>query len=163
SIFQRKENYNHEHRIFQARLINSVGISAGFIYTPDPATMTAQQARKLSGVRVFIVISRASLNADPRADEVSLSDDLRLFWGSADVSQLIAISSGAERCTERAPCLDEQAHFDITIYDASRPWCLFNVLMIETLGDHQERIAAGRIQIGAFLHESSMEREVWLG
>ena len=54
--------------------------------------------------------------------------------------------------------LDEQAYFDTAMYYQSRPWCLFNVLMIESVGGFEQRLAAGRIHAGAFMYENPVEK-----
>jgi hypothetical protein len=44
----------------------------------------------------------------------------------------------------------------------SRPWCLFNVMMIQLKGSVAYRSAIGRIHVDAFLYANAVEKVVTL-
>ena len=58
--------------------------------------------------------------------------------------------------------LDETAHFDTRLYDATMPWGLFNVMMIERIDGVAYRLAIGRIHVAAFMEARPVEREIFL-
>jgi hypothetical protein len=156
---KRKENYNHLHKVFQLPVLDSQGFSAGYIYTPDPATMSAtQRAQFSSGRREFVVLSRASLESDPYADRDSLHQDLDRLAASLRMPR----SFSASLEPSPAKSLDAAARFDNMVFYRSSPWCLFNVLMIEWDEGVAQRVSVGRVHVGAFMAEGPVEREVVL-
>ena len=45
----------------------------------------------------------------------------------------------------------EKENFDRRVYDERRPRCMFNVLMIERIGEVSHRVAVGRVYVDAVL------------
>ena len=85
-IAQRKENYNYEHKLSQLLLLDFRDCGAGYVYTPDPDTMLPQQ----DGRREFVVISRTSLNPDPRFGEDFLHEKLVQSSSSTTMPRLFS-------------------------------------------------------------------------
>jgi hypothetical protein len=45
--------------------------------------------------------------------------------------------------------VDEKGYFDIHTYHSDMPWCLYNVMMIERVGEVVDRLAIGRVHVQA--------------
>lgn len=164
----RKTKHDYLHTVHQVRILNAKGLCVGYIYAPDPETFSADQLNSFTGEtsREFIVLSRASTNSDPRIGQELLRTPLRGLHSVYSMAYMSgALARGhmeGEDTYDVAPYLDEHAHFDTRLYDATTPWGLFNVMMIEHKGElapelhgkqHPvaERIAIGRIHVAAFM------------
>jgi hypothetical protein len=151
-IVRRKENYDYAHPLYQQRVVDRWGFSVGCIYTPDPNTMSQWQRHKFSGRQEFIVLSRTSVNPDPRAGAEQLDHSIYQM-PSLRPRNISPPQGGHEN-------LHDTAYFNTDRYDSSYPWCLFNVLMIEWCGDCVQRVSVGKIHIGAFLSANPARRNI---
>lgn len=165
TIKQRKQNYNYEHKVFQLQVLSSAGYSAGYIYVPDPDSMSYQQRTAFTGRQEFIIVSRASLHSDPRVGTDFLEEDLVQSSLCMTMPSSAYGSTRWDRRDETADgsSLDPDAYFDNRVYYKTNPWCLFNVLMIER--DRYGiayRLSVGRIHVGAFMAEDPASVDVVL-
>ena len=162
--FQRKENFDYEHKMYQQCVFDASGYSAGYIYTPDPDTMEAAQRGHFRGIQEFIVISRASMNSNPLVGTAFLERDI--FQSSLSLTLPATARAGFAGTNRPAldnASLDEKAYFDNRIYYKTNqnPWCLFNVLMIRRDSNNiAHRVAVGRIHVGAFVTQNPTWEEI---
>jgi hypothetical protein len=173
----RKEKHDYQHSIYQVRILNEQGFAAGYIYTPNPETLSWYEQRQFVGdgdnaenrnwTREFIVLSRASTFPDPRiGDELLRETPLSRLYSVYSMAHIVdalgrmAVVDGAELAGEQDQHIDGVGNFDTRLYDPTLPWGLFNVMMIErdqgkTTGDEQgyvaRRTALGRIHVAAFM------------
>ena len=154
------------------RVLNSRGFSAGYIYTPSTQSMSDVQKVQFCGGterREFVVLSRASTNPDPRIGEEPLYttpiDELPSVYSMPNMSgalDRLQRSGGQEDYQDVESELDETAHFDTRLYDATMTWGLFNVMMIERIDGVAYRLAIGRIHVAAFMEARPVEKEILL-
>jgi hypothetical protein len=158
-VQRRKDNYNHLHEVYQIRVLDSRGFGAGYVYVEDPDKMGAEQRARFTGRREFIVLSRASVNPNPRVGQDFLHEDLGASSASMGMPQMFSSGLHSE---DPNYCLDRLAYFDKSVYYTTNPWCLFNVMMIERRGKIAYRVTVGRVHVGAFMFENPSEQEIWL-
>jgi Heterokaryon incompatibility protein (HET) len=173
----RKDKHDYLHTVHQVRILNARGFAAGYVYIPDPAT-SSREAKNLytsssddmfpaSGTKEFVVLSRASTNSDPRIGEEILRQtpisELHNVYSMAHMVGALgrlrtADGDAGEKSSDQH--VDKLGQFDTRLYDATTPWGLFNVMMIErdreqVPGDARSslahRIAVGRIHVAAFM------------
>ncbi|KAK0751893.1 hypothetical protein B0T18DRAFT_403620 [Schizothecium vesticola] len=172
----RKENFDHLHKVHQARVLDRRGFCAGYIYLPDLETMSPDDAETFEfsegRSREFVLLSRASTNPDPRAGKDLLHttpiDELGSVysmgcgpgWLQSAPAPEVAIQGGSGDDAH----LNEVAHFDTRVFDGTTPWALFNVMMIERRNGAAaaSRITIGRIHVAAFMDAGPCEAEVLL-
>jgi Heterokaryon incompatibility protein (HET) len=174
----RKEKHDYLHTLHQVRILNARGFAAGYIYTPDPATLSQEEMglyttssddlSPASETKEFIVLSRASTTSDPRIGEgilrqtpiSELHDVYSMAHMAGALGRLHTAADGDAGEKSSDQHVDELGHFDIRLYDATTPWGLFNVMIIErereqVPGDGRSsvahRIAIGRIHVAAFM------------
>jgi hypothetical protein len=58
--------------------------------------------------------------------------------------------------------VDDGCMFDTNVYDIDEPWCIFNVMLIETAGEVSRRIGLGKVHVAAFTQENSCWRDIIL-
>lgn len=174
----RTENHDYKHKVYHARVVNSDGFCAGYIYVPDPETMMeADRLRHKLGTifdgagddnqAEFIVISRASGNSDPR-----IGRELLTFTPISELGSVYAMpfahtqhaGSEDEEDEETGGHVDPLLHFDIRLYDETMPWGLFNVMMIvrDSADGVAQRVTVGRIHVAAFMNAGPVEKEILL-
>ncbi|KAH7064365.1 heterokaryon incompatibility protein-domain-containing protein [Paraphoma chrysanthemicola] len=151
-IIRRPENYDYTQPLYQQRVLDRWGFSVGYIYTPNPDTMPEPQRKKFRGRQEFLVMSRSSIVSDPRMGAERLDQSIYQM-PALRPRNIPPPQDGNER-------LHNSAYFNTDRYDASYPWCMFNVLMIEWRGDHVQRVSVGRIHIGAFLTANPVRKNI---
>jgi Heterokaryon incompatibility protein (HET) len=166
----RKENYDYLHTVRIMRLLNVRGFSAGYIYVPDISEMSSLAKAKFSGdtPREFIVLSRSSTNPDPRIGEellyttpiAELHSVYSMSYMLGAMERLRPVDGEGGEGVESE--LDEMAYFDTRLYDATMPWGLFDVLMVERQNGVAYRVVVGRIHVAAFMEGEPVEQEIVL-
>ncbi|KAH8725007.1 hypothetical protein GQ44DRAFT_707634 [Phaeosphaeriaceae sp. PMI808] len=116
--------------------------------------MTAKQHREFCGRVEITVLSRASINADPRIRAELLGHPI---YGIPPLRPSIVQS--VRVCFE---ALHHSVYFDTEKYLGSYPWRLFNVMMIEWRGTVAQRVSVGRVHIGAFLSANPIRKHIHL-
>ena len=150
SPFQRKKLYNVKHPIWRLAVCDETGNLAGYIDIPDPNS----GARIRGGSREFVVLSRSTIDGRIEPAPGPLEERRQLpigpeptAFGRAppkEIEEVMNLKRGAARVNERGG-------FDTRVYDETRPWCMFNVLMLTRTQQHAYRDAIGRIHVDAFL------------
>ena len=61
--------------------------------------------------------------------------------------------------------LDPQdfVEFDVVAFDAFKPWCIYNVMLIDTHDGISQRVGLGKVHIDAFLEQDYVWKDVTLG
>ena len=156
---KRRNIYNFQHEVWEMHVLDARGLAIGAINIPRPEQLSPAQQRTFAGDGTphdFVVLSRASINDDPRVgfDEVSKEDmseeaiaNLVAYAGTSYLSPSLDVSQTSS-FTEPVGC------FDTRVYHEKIPYCLYNVLMIERVGEVAFRVAVGRIHITAFAQGS---------
>ena len=156
------------------RVLDDRGFCAGYIYVPDLETTPAEEAARFKNpeggepvFREFMALSRASTTSDPRVGR-----ELLHATPISELSSVYSMSYGAGWLQPGTnggsavdPNLDEAAHFDTRLYDATTPWGLFNVMMIERQprgGILACRVAVGRIHVAPFMNAQPVQVDAWL-
>jgi hypothetical protein len=57
---------------------------------------------------------------------------------------------------------DDGCIFDTGIYDIDIPWCIFNVMLVETTEEVSRRVGLGKVHIAAFTQGDSCWRDIVL-
>ena len=69
---------------------------------------------------------------------------------------------GVQRISQ-SRCVDESPFgFDLRRYDKHKPWCIYNVMMVEWKGEVASRVGLGTVHIDAFYQAQPEERLVIL-
>lgn len=169
----RKENHDYLHRVHLVRVLDGRGFAAGYIYVPDPETLSAEEAAAFTGgsAREFVVLSRASGNADPSMGRELLHETpiaelhsvYSMSYMMGALGRLRPSDGEGDEAGGGGGDVDEAAHFDTRLYDGATPWGLFNVMMIERVGGVAYRVAVGRIHVAAFMDAEPTYEEITLG
>jgi hypothetical protein len=152
---KRRNIYNFQHDVWEMHILDAGGFAIGAINIPDQKKFSKAQQNTFTwneNFHEFIVLSRASINDDPRVglDEVSgenMSQDGIEKIITSTRQFFVDPSHDAKLTTSFT---DPVGSFDTRVYDAKIPYCLYNVLMIERGGDVAFRVAVGRLHIVAF-------------
>ncbi|KAK3315522.1 heterokaryon incompatibility protein-domain-containing protein [Apodospora peruviana] len=177
----RKENYDHLHKMYYMRVRDMRGFHVGYIHTPDPDTMADEEKDQFvrgrthdDGIREFMVLSRSSTNPDPRVGKELLHttpiEELNSVYSMAHVlgrmSRLDPMADGGDE--NAGADIDDVGHFDTRLFDATTPWGMFNVMMVERdlegpeQGRVATRVAVGRIHVAAFMGADPFVMETFL-
>jgi hypothetical protein len=148
---------NGKHELCALKILNKAGVIVGTVQ------IVASNASTLNpGSFEFIRLSRTRLTTDdtrhhvfqPGFDEYEEIDKRHETSESASDSDAEEIELGLEH---------DYVEFDITAFDVSIPWCIYNVMLIETSNGISRRVGLGRMHVDAFLREEPLWRDVILG
>jgi hypothetical protein len=145
-----------KHTVCALKAFNSVGRLAGTVQIPSSSALDIHP-----GMYELICLSRTHLMCEkthaiemhPFEEEFDDRSDNRdepdayLEMGSEDSIM------GPQDFIE----------FDVTVFDATKPWCIYNVMLIETVSGVSRRLGLGRVHIDAFLGEEYAWKEIVLG
>ena len=163
--WKRPALYNMKHTVWQQAVCDADGCQVGYI---DVSHANSSTAASLSGLgcREFIVLSRSTVDGrfDPAPDEMTTSRrktplvSQQMEFGR---STLGAVADNHRLRSIANDQLSTKGWFDKTVYDDTRPWCMFNVMML-TNGEVKERAAIGRIHVDAFLAHRPVSKVIEL-
>lgn len=160
---KRRNIYNFQHDVYEMHVLDSRGFAIGAINIPAPAKFSPSQVHTFAGgvtLHEFIVLSRASVNNDPRVGLDEVLEERPNEYEAGDFSDHKPPSYSVLE-TEPGDTIrfsDPIGSFDVRLYSDKIPYCLYNVLMIERVKDVAFRVAVGRIHVSAFkLAEPRME------
>jgi hypothetical protein len=170
--YQRPKNYNARHPVWRMSVYDAMGVLAGYIDVPHPST------RKIS-LRAydFAVMSRSTVDGvrQPAPDTLENRRIGRMLDqsgrasggfhqiggpgmpGGPTVGYVISEYIQPETPTEFVVA---KGNFDRRTYHEKRPWCMFDVLMLEWVGEVAYRVAAGRVHVDAVVGHCECEQKV---
>lgn len=139
-----------EHNICALELHSEAGSCIGTLQLPSYLTL-----RMCNTTQDFILLSRTRLTSDPCDPQhyPSITNDL------VDPTLLDTKISLAEDEMNELDYVD----FDTSRYNVTKPWCLYNIMLIETRNEVSYRVGLGRVHVDAFLEATPTYREVLLG
>lgn len=112
------------------------------------------------GLRKFVVLSRSTVDGryEPGPDvlEQRRLKELGVVLSVGEAPSLRTYEA-TESFRPKCGVLNVQGCFDAKIYDENRPWCMFNVMMIDTVDGVSYRDAIGRIHVDAILASKPFE------
>jgi hypothetical protein len=148
-----------QHKIFQLRVCDDENFTVGYIDILDPKLQPAGENLKngiVPGFHEFIVLSRSTIGGfEPAPDPLEKRPRPTLY-------SLQEMESRVDPRLHSSDYTNEKGCFDTRAYDVKRPWCLFNVMMIQWKGDIAYRSAIGRIHVDAFLYANAAEKMITL-
>ena len=151
-VYQRKENYNVEHKIFRLSVLDHQHNLGGYIDIP----VSPGGKEPFLGLHEFVALSRSTIGTwEPAPDPLKMGHRPNLYSQKG-------MGTHGESTSHSSSYINEKGNFDTRAYDEKRPWCLFNVMMIEFKGRVAYRLAIGRIHVDAFLFADSVRKEISL-
>lgn len=131
-----------------------------------PATLAASLK---PGAYDFLRLSRTHLLDDPtRPSDVEWNHEDATFKSMRQnqLSQQGAIPSehSDDESTQSLDMVDEGCVFDTDVFDPHEPWCIFNVMLINTVQGISHRVGLGKVHAAAFTREAGAQwQDILLG
>ncbi|OWY55790.1 hypothetical protein AALT_g11147 [Alternaria alternata] len=146
-----------QHIVCALKVFNSIGTLVGTVQIPGSIAKDVHP-----GEYEFICLSRTHLICD-----TIRATDMSPFGDEFD-------DSGHGTDTQDSPTdMDSEAsilgpqdfvEFDVKAFDASKPWCIYNVLLVEAVNSGESRrIGLGRVHVDAFLGGEWAWKDMVLG
>ncbi len=140
------------HKLCPMGLNNNNGVRVGVVNIPGSIASVLNP-----GPHEFILLSRTRLLSDSSSEE-SLPSLLEEYATPA----VDKPSSGF--CEDDDELVMDYVEFNVGIFDVEKPWCLYNVMLVDTDQDGiTHRLGLGRIHVDAFLQADREWRDVRLG
>jgi hypothetical protein len=164
---QRREKYNDKYTINYMHVLDYHGFSVGLIYIPLPDPSAESHPALLPGYSKpleFIILSRASIDKDPRIGYDEVAAEGEMAPEANPTSSMHREVNTQNDDPSDFSFVHDKGKFDTRVYDENISYCMFNVMMIEW-DEKKEvacRIAVGRIHIHAFVSAEPVRKLVWL-
>jgi hypothetical protein len=153
----RNRLYNMRHTVYRMSVVDREGIFAGYIDVPHP---TDDGYPIGPGENTFVVLSRSGIDG-----QFKPPPDALYVRRKKDVPPLdppLDEQFDLENYKPEVAHLNERGNFDEDVYDKTRPWCMFNVMMFEYVGNGIAiRQAIGRFHVDAVLASNGGEPLPW--
>lgn len=144
-----------KHTICALKVFTSAGRLAGTVQIPG---LLAQDMRP--GSYEFICLSRTHhLSDETRAINMRPFDD-DFDDRDTDINDSGALSDMASESSMLDP--QDYVEFDVRDFDSAKPWCIYNVLLVESFDGVSKRVGLGRVHYDAFLREGWAWRDAVL-
>jgi hypothetical protein len=152
-----------QHHVCALKIYDSAHHLAGTVQIPGSAAEGLQ-----AGKQEFICLSRTHLSGDMTdASEMHPFDDEFDDGIEAEAGWNNGIQILVDDSDIRIPILIDASRdlveFDIGAFDGARPWCLYNVMLIDTVDGISRRVGLGKVHMDAFLGDEHVWKEVILG
>jgi len=128
------------HRLCSLRIYNKEASIVGTVHVPGSIACALSP-----GNYRFILLSRTRLLSNS-----SSAEDLPLI-AEEYASRPVQHPGFTMSEREESPDLVDQAEFDTVAFDAGKPWCLYNVMLLEMHGEASHRVGLGQVHVHAFL------------
>jgi hypothetical protein len=159
--YQRTKLFNMQHPIWRQVVCDRMGHLAGYIEVPEPRS----QGSIPPGSWNFAAMSRSTTDGKflPPPDPLSprrlkpIVPELDIY-GRTNIAEIEELMNSVGRDEN----INAKGGFDKTIYDETRPWCMFNVLMLRQDTHIYHRAAIGRIHVDAFLAHKPVKEVIEL-
>jgi hypothetical protein len=145
-----------EHGLCALKILNKAGVLVGTVQ------IVASNASTLSpGSYEFIRLSRTRLTSDDTRHDTFPPDFDEYKESGKQHENFKSVSGSDAEEMEFGP--EDFVEFDLAVFDVSIPWCIYNVMLIETSNGISRRVGLGRMHVDAFLKEKPLWRDVILG
>jgi hypothetical protein len=145
-----------KHTLCALKVFNSAGSLAGTVQVPDSSAVGVHP-----GTYEFICLSRTHLMCEKtRAIEMHPFED---NFNDAEDNRDDQDTDSDMGSVDSILGPEDFIEFDCKAFDAAKPWCIYNVMLIETFGGVSRRLGLGRVHIDAFLGEKPAWKEIVLG
>jgi Heterokaryon incompatibility protein (HET) len=154
--FQRARLYNMQLPIFRMAVCDESSTLVGYIDVPHPETGAVLIA---PGTREFAVLSRSTIDGqfEPAPDALVNRRRGALTYCITPFREAVDSPESYE-FTVYSGKINEKGNFDARTYDETRPWCMFNVMMIKRVNGVAYREAIGRVHVDAVLASRPTEK-----
>ncbi|KAG4439335.1 hypothetical protein IFR05_005210 [Cadophora sp. M221] len=155
--WQRKRRYNMKHTVYRMSIVDGEGVLAGYIDVPYPA-YAHYPIKPVENL--FVVLWRSTIDGKFETPPDALEAKRREMLSPLD--RLLNERHDLESYVPEVVHLNEQGNFDEDVYDKGRPWCMFNVMMVD-VGEEglMYRRTIGRIHVDAVLTSNGGEPLPW--
>jgi len=149
--------YNHKctkdkHIMCPLGLTTSPGKVGGYVMVPAEISMTLKRDSKDSSY-ALVMISRCKLY-----DQKSRGE------GNPDLLVDSEATTMEEQCFPDRPHIDTGGgHFDQQRYDGEKPWCMYNIMLVEWINDVAYRLGVGKMHIDAWAQAEATRKIITLG
>lgn len=146
------------HALCALNVHNSAGHMCGTVHVPASLSVSLVHGR-----HEFIRLSRTHLSSDG-----TRHSDLNWDMSEASSSPVRLLQrpenlDGNDMFEGNEFGVDDGCMFDTDVFDIDEPWCVFNVMLIETAGEVSRRVGLGKIHVAAFTQdEGSCWRDIVL-
>lgn len=160
-----------QHAISRLAVSDYFGTQVGYIHSPDP-DVSSDQDKIETGWYEFIVLSRSTIdgNFEPKPDPLKYITEPAAYRGYRYSYEPQTIRRDHRRDAVYGYVIDFKGNVNTEIFDKTKPWCMFSVLMIAPDTSQKGVIAPlmcgraiGRIQVDAFLACSPGMKVIELG
>jgi hypothetical protein len=146
-----------QHIVCALKVFNRIGSLVGTVQIPGSIAKDFHP-----GEYEFICLSRTHLICDTiRATDMSPFGD-----GFDDSGHGTDTQDSPTDMYSETSILDPQdsVEFDVKAFDASKPWCIYNVLLVETVSSGESRrVGLGKVHVDAFLGGEWAWKDMILG
>lgn len=142
---------NNSHTACPLSILTPERLVAGTVQIPAPLVKNLKW-----GVYDFVLLSRTSVTRGKGFE----GDDPYPPPASEDSLHIPPLAQS--HSLERGLLHDFPFGFDHTVYDKTKSWCLYNVMMVEWNGEVASRIGLGIVHIDAFHQAQPKERKISL-
>ena len=144
-----------KHVVCPLGLATSPGKVGGYVMVPGEISMTLMRDFKdpKDSPYALIMISRCKLeNQESRGE------------GNPDLLVDSEATTMEEQCFPDRPHIDTHGgHFDQQRYDSEKPWCLYNIMLVEWIDDVAYRLGVGKMHIDAWAGAEATRKIITLG
>ena len=149
--------YNHKctkdkHIMCPLGLASSPGKVGGYVMVPAEISTTLKRDSKDSPY-ALVMISRCKLD-----DQKSRGE------GNPDLLVDSEATTMEEQCFPDRPHIDTGGGpFDQQRYDGEKPWCMYNIMLVEWINDVAYRLGVGKMHIDAWAQAEATRKIITLG
>ncbi|KAJ4304969.1 hypothetical protein N0V90_000497 [Kalmusia sp. IMI 367209] len=144
------------HHLCALEITNSLSEVVGTVHIPGSISSTLQ-----AGNFEFIRLSRTRLVLDSSVDKPQEAEEIE----GAECRKNTDVLPPEPSATEQVGIdLDQDDAFecDTRAFDLSIPWCVYNVMLVQTTDGISRRLGLGKVHVDAFLRASTTWRDVSL-
>ena len=146
------------HGLCALNIYNASGHICGTVHVP--ASLSVSLA---CGRHEFIRLSRTHLSSDCTSYSDIKWDVGETSFSPTRLPQEFENLDEDDELEGNEFGVDDGCMFDTGVFDIDEPWCVFNVMLIETTGEMSQRVGLGKVHVSAFTQdEGSCWRDIIL-
>ncbi|MCJ1282912.1 hypothetical protein MMC26_002238 [Xylographa opegraphella] len=141
-----------KHIVCPLGLATSPGKVGGYVMVPAELSLKLKKDSKESPY-ALVMISRCKLPEQESRGE-----------SNPDLLVDVDATTMEEQCFPDRPHLDTGGgHFDQQRYDGEKPWCMYNIMLVEWIDDVAYRLGVGKMHIDAWAQAEATRKIITLG